>query len=90
MMQVIEGLRVVADDIGESMANVALAWLLQQPGVTSVIMGGRNALQVQRNAAAANTILPREVIHALNTLSNELKNRMGPNADMWQATSRIQ
>ncbi len=89
MMEVIEGLRALSDGLGESMANLALAWLLRQPGVGSVVMGGRNADQVRRNAEAANTTLSDDVIEALDSISQPLKRLMGRNADMWQSTSRI-
>ena len=89
MMGVIEGLRVIANNLNESMASVALAWLQQQPGVTTVVMGGRNAEQVKRNARAASISLPKETVQELNRLSDALKLKMGPNADMWQAESRI-
>ncbi len=90
MMYVIKGLRTIANNLGISMANVALAWLQNQRGVTAVIMGGRNADQVKRNAAASNISLSSETIDQLNILSASLKNKMGNNADMWQAVSRIQ
>ncbi len=89
MMTVIEGLRKISIEQGHSMANIALAWLLNQKGVTSVIMGGRNADQVRRNAAAGETALSPDVLAALNELSRPLKEKMGANADMWQAESRI-
>lgn len=89
MMEVIEGLRALAEGLGASMANMALAWLLRQPGVGAVVMGGRNADQVRRNAAAANTTLSGDVIEALDSMSQPLKRLMGRNADMWQSTSRI-
>ena len=89
MMEVIEGLREIAKAQNDSMANIALAWLLQQKSVTSVIMGGRNADQVRRNAAAASTQLPADVLEALDALSQPLKAKMGANADMWQRDSRI-
>ncbi|MEU2613465.1 aldo/keto reductase [Micromonospora sp. NPDC007271] len=42
---------LVAD--GRTMAQFALRWILDQPGVTVVIPGARNAEQARRNAAAA-------------------------------------
>ncbi|WP_406043567.1 aldo/keto reductase [Micromonospora sp. NBC_00898] len=42
---------------GRTMAQFALRWILDQPGVTVVIPGARNADQARRNAAAAG--LPR-------------------------------
>ncbi|MHA6729460.1 aldo/keto reductase [Devosia sp. A369] len=51
---IIDALVAVADARGVSGAQVALAWLLGRPGVTSVIIGGRNEAQFQDNLAAAN------------------------------------
>jgi aryl-alcohol dehydrogenase-like predicted oxidoreductase len=43
---------------GVTPAQAALAWILRQPGVTSVIPGARSAAQVAANAAAATVALP--------------------------------
>ena len=90
LMNTIDQLRPIADELGLSMANVALAWLQQQPGVTSVIMGARRPGQASRNARAAGVELPEEAISRLNDLSQPLKDRLGPNADMWQSESRVE
>ncbi|WP_018143456.1 aldo/keto reductase [Alloscardovia criceti] len=50
-------------------AQAALRWILQQPGVTTVIPGGRNVSQVTGNAgAAALAELPQELMDALEDL----------------------
>jgi aryl-alcohol dehydrogenase-like predicted oxidoreductase len=38
---------------GTAPAQAALRWIIQQPGVTTVIPGARNAGQARQNAAAA-------------------------------------
>jgi aryl-alcohol dehydrogenase-like predicted oxidoreductase len=38
---------------GATPAEAALAWVVQQPGVTTVIPGARNPEQARQNAAAA-------------------------------------
>lgn len=43
---------------GVTPAQAALAWILQQPGVTSVIPGARSSAQVVANAASATVELP--------------------------------
>lgn len=43
---------------GVTPAQAALAWILRQPGVTSVIPGARSAAQVVANAASAAVALP--------------------------------
>jgi aryl-alcohol dehydrogenase-like predicted oxidoreductase len=46
--------RLVAEHFGEGVtpAQAALAWVIQQPGVTTVIPGARSVEQTQANAAA--------------------------------------
>ena len=46
------GLAGVATKHGATPAQVALAWVVQQPGVTSVIPGARSVEQAHSNAAA--------------------------------------
>ncbi|WP_138444710.1 aldo/keto reductase [Sinomonas susongensis] len=41
---------------GVTTAQAALAWILAQPGVTTVIPGARNTAQAQANAAAADAV----------------------------------
>jgi aryl-alcohol dehydrogenase-like predicted oxidoreductase len=78
------GIRGICDEAGLPMAQVALAWLLEQPGVTTVIAGARNPAQIQSNAAAAALNLPTDVVTALNEVTQPLKQRLGPNPDMWE------
>ena len=53
-------------------AQVALRWILDQPGVSTVIPGARNESQVRGNvAAAALEPLSREVLDGLRTVYDE-------------------
>lgn len=71
------------------MAKVAVAWLLQQPGVTSVIAGARSPDQIRQTAQAADLELSTETIAALAEATEGVKQKMGPNPDMWQSESRF-
>jgi aryl-alcohol dehydrogenase-like predicted oxidoreductase len=51
-LEAVERLRPLVPD-GMTMAQFALRWILDQPAVTVVIPGARNAAQAQANAAAA-------------------------------------
>ena len=50
---VLDALRGVADARGATVAQVALAWLLHQPAVTSVIIGAKRPDQLADNIGAA-------------------------------------
>ncbi|MBN2309693.1 MAG: aldo/keto reductase [Candidatus Hydrogenedentes bacterium] len=81
----------IAEEVGQPMATVAMAWLLAKPGVTSVIIGGRNPRQVTRNVGAADLELSAEVVGRLDEATEPLRAYFGRNCDMWQpaGNSRI-
>ncbi len=85
----VDAVRAIAEEVGAPMAQVAIAWLLAQPAVGSVITGIRNPEQARANAAAAELDLPPEIIARLSEETAPLKSKLGSNADMWQSESRI-
>lgn len=81
--QVVDEVGAVAEETGECQATVALAWVLAQRGVSSVIAGARRAEQVSENARAGNIELPESAIERLNRASRRLKSALDTNPDMW-------
>ncbi|MFD0773448.1 aldo/keto reductase [Streptomonospora algeriensis] len=68
----VERVREVVPE-GMTMAQFALRWILDQPGVSTVIPGARNAEQARGNAAAAFLDpLPQEVHSAVREVYDEL------------------
>ena len=55
------------------MADVALAWTIQQPGIASVIVGARNAEQVRDNIDFLQNPLSDQVLRELNEATANLK-----------------
>lgn len=68
--QVVEAVQKVADARGVSMAEVALAWLTDRPGVTSTILGARTVEQLDGNLRAADLRLTEEETDALDAASD--------------------
>ena len=56
-LAVVEALRPIAERLGITLAQLALAWNVHQPGVTSAIAGSRNPDHVRSNAAAGDVEL---------------------------------
>jgi len=69
LYDVIDTIVAIAEARGVSGARVALSWLLGRPGVTSVIIGGRNAAQFEDNIAAADFRLTEEERGRLDRVS---------------------
>jgi aryl-alcohol dehydrogenase-like predicted oxidoreductase len=59
----------VTQELGRTPAQVALRWVLEQPGVTSVISGVRNAEQLRDNLGATGWRLAGEALERLNAVS---------------------
>jgi aryl-alcohol dehydrogenase-like predicted oxidoreductase len=66
--RVVDELRQVAAELGSSTAQVAIAWLLRQPGVTSPIPGTSNPDRARDNAHAGNLELPDSAARAIEEL----------------------
>ena len=66
---VIDALQTVADQHGVAMAQVALAWVTDQPGVTSTILGARTLEQLENNLPAGDLHLDASQTAALNLAS---------------------
>jgi len=82
-------IRKIATDIGYPMAQVSAAWVLQQPAVASVIAGARQPEQIRETAMAADLHLDPPVIQKLNAATEQVKQILGSNPDMWSTESRF-
>ena len=69
---VVDATSLVADELGISMAQVALAWLVDRPAVTSVILGARTVEQLDDNLGAADLHLPDDHTRRLTEASDPL------------------
>jgi aryl-alcohol dehydrogenase-like predicted oxidoreductase len=55
-------------DLGERPADVALAWLLHQPGVTAPIIGPRTEDQLEGSFRALEVRLDQDVLKSLDEI----------------------
>jgi len=60
----------IAQQLGRSPAQVALRWVLDQPGITSAIIGARTVAQAHDNLLAGGWRLPAEALARLNQVSH--------------------
>ncbi len=86
----VDRIRAIAAEVDQPMSRVALAWLLAQPGVVSVIAGARNPDQVHENVGAGDLKLPPDVLARLSDATDPVKQALGRNIDAWQTDSRAE
>jgi len=58
----------LADELGVSAAELALAWCVSNPNVSSVILGASSVAQLQQNLKAADLTLPADVLKRLDAI----------------------
>ena len=66
---VVDAMRPIAEAHGVSVAQIALAWLLHQQAVTSVIIGAKRPDQLADNLAAVDVRLSEDELVMLDTVS---------------------
>lgn len=68
-IEIAEAVKALAGDIGRTPAQVALAWLLTRPGVTSPILGARTVAQIEDNLGALDVVLGSDELQRLEAAS---------------------
>ncbi|MFL5917845.1 MAG: aldo/keto reductase family protein [Gaiellaceae bacterium] len=66
VLEAVERLQPLADGLGITMAQLALAWVLREPNVASAIVGASRPEQVEENAAASGIELDEETLRAID------------------------
>lgn len=85
---ILDAMRPIAEAHETSVACVALAWLLAQPGVTSVIVGARRIDQLQANLKSPDLMLTDAEMTTLNQVSALPREYPGWMIEMQQAIRR--
>jgi aryl-alcohol dehydrogenase-like predicted oxidoreductase len=66
VLERVQRLRPIAEDAGLSMAQLAVAWVLQNPNVSSAIVGASRPEQVSENVKAAGVTLDGELMRRID------------------------
>jgi aryl-alcohol dehydrogenase-like predicted oxidoreductase len=67
--RIVDAVITAADGLGCAPLEVALAWVRDRPGVSSVLVGARTAAQLRGSLASEQIDLPEEILHALDEAS---------------------
>jgi aryl-alcohol dehydrogenase-like predicted oxidoreductase len=67
-LEIVDGLRAIADKRGVTVAQLAIAWVLRRPEVTAAIVGARRPTQIEETAPAGERDLSDEDLAAIEAL----------------------
>jgi aryl-alcohol dehydrogenase-like predicted oxidoreductase len=71
----IQQLKPIAEEVGLSLAQLAVAWVLQNPNVSSAIIGASRPEQVTENVAAAGVKLEPATLKAIDEIVDPIVER---------------
>jgi 1-deoxyxylulose-5-phosphate synthase len=66
VLEAVQRLRPIAEDLGITMAQLAIAWVLREPNVAAAIIGATRPEQVEDNAAASGIELDEATLAAID------------------------
>ena len=75
VLERVQRLKPVAEQAGLSMAQLAVAWVLQKPNVSSAIVGATKPEQVYDNAKAAGVTLDAGILKAIDEILDPITER---------------
>ena len=73
LYKVVDALDEVAKEMGKTVPQIALNWLLQRPTVATVVIGARNEEQLRQNLGAVGWNLTAEQVAKLDSASEQPK-----------------
>jgi aryl-alcohol dehydrogenase-like predicted oxidoreductase len=68
----VQGLKPIADEAGLSMAQLAVAWVLQNPNVAAALVGASRPEQVHENVKAAGVTLEPELMGKIDEVLGDI------------------
>jgi aryl-alcohol dehydrogenase-like predicted oxidoreductase len=75
VLEAVQRLRTVSDEVGMTLAQLALAWVLREPNVASAIVGASRPAQLEENCAASGRQLDADVLAAIDKAVAEVVER---------------
>lgn len=72
LLERVQQLKPIASDLGLSMAQLALAWVLRNPNVAAAIIGASRPEQVTDNAVASEVTLDQDVVNKIDEILDDV------------------
>ena len=67
-LQLVEELSVIADELGTNLSILSLAWILQHPQISCVIIGASKVDQLENNIKASGFVIPDDAMTRIENL----------------------
>jgi 1-deoxyxylulose-5-phosphate synthase len=78
LLERVQLLQPIADELGLTMAQLALAWVLREPNVASAIVGASRPAQLEDNVGASGVELGPEILRQIDEALGDVVSHEGP------------
>ncbi|GMA32781.1 aldo/keto reductase family protein [Litorihabitans aurantiacus] len=75
VLQRVQDLKPVADELDLSLAQLAVAWVLQNDNVAAALIGASRPEQVHENVKASGVVIPAELLEKIDTILGDVVER---------------
>lgn len=75
VLERVQGLRPIAADLGLTMGQLAIAWVLQNKNVASAIVGASRPSQIRENVRATGVIIPQDLLSRIDSALGDVVQR---------------
>jgi aryl-alcohol dehydrogenase-like predicted oxidoreductase len=75
-LELVGGLRRIAEKDHRTVSQLAIAWVLRRPEVTAAIVGARHAHQIEETVAAGDWALPKQSVAAVDKLLSDRQKKL--------------
>lgn len=89
VFDVLNEIRAICADVNVPMAHAAINWVAGKPGIAAVLVGARTPEQIVDNLGSLEDIIDADTVKKLDEATQQLKQELGPNPDMWRTVSRF-
>jgi aryl-alcohol dehydrogenase-like predicted oxidoreductase len=75
VLERVQKLRPIAEELSLTMAQLAIAWVLQNDNVAAAIIGASRPEQVHQNVAASGVVIPAELMQRVDDVLGDVVER---------------
>jgi voltage-dependent potassium channel beta subunit len=73
VLECVQQLNDLADDLGCTLSQLSLAWILRHPNISSAIIGASRSQQIEENVKAVDLVLNQEIIEKIDQILEPVK-----------------
>jgi aryl-alcohol dehydrogenase-like predicted oxidoreductase len=81
----LKSIRKICKEVGLSMAEISIKWILENPAITCTLVGSRNIHQLEANVKSVSEPLSKDLKSALDRITFPIMEKLGNHLDYYES-----